>query len=131
MLNIVTQLDKASTGQLQGSFRYLVDWLSLVGSLVSFFFFRLSKLKPRVNKVVNNEKFTFLEANKYLLETHQNYSTNPNELNTAVEIYHSVFASRLIYLKLLKILTFINPQSEGPMKYHPSVCPFICLSSCV
>ena len=93
MLNIVTQLDKASTGQLQGSFRYLVDWLSLVGSLVSFFFFRLSKLKPRVNKVVNNEKFTFLEANKYLLETHQNYSTNPNELNTAVEIYHSVFTS--------------------------------------
>ena len=78
--------------------------------------------------MVNNEKFTFLEANKYLLETHQNYSTNPNELNTAVEIYHSVFASRLIYLKLLKILTFINPQSEGPMKYHPSVCPFICLS---
>ena len=63
MLNIVTQLCKASIVQLQGiceqfPFRYLVDSFSLLGSFVRWYLLvYLTSSKSTVNKVFNNNKY--------------------------------------------------------------------------
>ena len=63
MLNIVTQLCKASVVQLQGiceqfPFRYLVDSFSLLGSFVWWYLLvYLTRSKSTVNKVSNNNKY--------------------------------------------------------------------------
>ena len=63
MLNIVTQLCKASIVQLQGiceqfPFRYLVDSFSLLGSFVRWYLLvYLTRSKSTVIKVFNNNKY--------------------------------------------------------------------------
>ena len=60
MLNIVTQLDQASTTRLQGiykqlPFRYFVDLLSLLESFGSWYLLvYLTRSKPTVNKMLDN-----------------------------------------------------------------------------
>ena len=65
-------------------------------------------------RVMSYEKFTFLEANTFL-RTHQNYSTNSYEPNTAAEIYYK----RKCFYKLVnRSQTTKSFDLFGPTKWR-------------